>query len=55
MIPTKNGRWGAYIGYKGQYIFLGEFLKKGDAIEARRAGEEKYFKTVLEEVKFKDS
>lgn len=49
--PTKSGRWRAYIGHKGQYIFLGEFSRKEDAVAARKAGEEKYFKTVLEEVK----
>ena len=26
--PTKNGRWRAYIGHKGQQVFLGEFTKK---------------------------
>ena len=48
--PTKRGTWRAYIGYKGQQIFLGEFAKKADAIAARKDGEEKYFKPVLDKV-----
>lgn len=49
--PTKRGMWRAYIGYKGTQIFLGEFSKFEDAVKARRAGEEKYFKPVLEKLK----
>lgn len=45
--PTKRGYWKAYIGYKGQYIYLGEYANIEDAAAARKAGEEKYHKLVL--------
>lgn len=48
--PTKAGRWRAVIGYKGKQIYLGEFPNIEDAIMARKAGEEKYFKPVIEEI-----
>ena len=47
--PTKQGKWRAYIGHKGQNIYLGEFADINDAIAARKKGEEKYFVPVLEE------
>lgn len=48
---TKKGRWRAYIGHKGQHIYLGEFPRFEDAVKARKAGEEKYFIPVLLESK----
>lgn len=48
--PTKRGTWRAVIGYKGQQIFLGEYSDIRDAIKARKEGEEKYFKPVIEEI-----
>lgn len=47
--PTKKGYWRAYIGHKGQHIYLGEYADIKDAIAARKAGEEKYHKPILEE------
>lgn len=49
--PTKRGTWRAYIGHKGQHIFLGEYSRFDDAVKARKRGEEKYFTPVLEELK----
>lgn len=48
--PTKNGRWNAYIGYKGQHIYLGNYASKEEAAAARKKGEERYFLPVLEEI-----
>jgi hypothetical protein len=43
-------KWVAQIGFKGKHIHLGYFSEDDLdlAIEARKAGEEKYFKPVLE-------
>ena len=49
--PTKAGRWRAYIGYKGKQIYLGELLKIKDAENARKEAEEKYYKSLLKEIK----
>ena len=40
----RSGRWRAYIFYKGKQIHLGVFQNIEEAIEARKAAEEKYFK-----------
>lgn len=49
--PTKRGMWRAYIGHKGSYIYLGEYADIRDAEKARKDAEEKYFKSVLKEVR----
>ena len=43
-----ENKWAARIGFKGKTINLGRFEKIEDAVRARKAGEEKYFKPVLE-------
>jgi hypothetical protein len=43
--PTKNKRWIARIRHKGKDKFLGIFMTKEEAIEARKAAEEKYWGT----------
>ena len=42
-------KWIAYIGFKGKQIMLGYFDDKEDAIKARKAAEEKFFKPILED------
>lgn len=49
---TKNGKWRAYISVKGKQYSLGYFDNFDDAVAARKAGEEKYFKPLLN--KYKD-
>ena len=39
----RNGRWRAFVGYRGKKISLGEFTEFSDAVAARLAGEERYF------------
>lgn len=51
--PTKAGKWRAYIGHKGEQIYLGEFSKMEDAVKARKAAEEKYHKPLLKEMENK--
>ena len=41
-------RWIAKIGFQGKDITLGRFVKKEDAISARKVAEEKYFKPMLD-------
>ena len=41
-------KWMAYIMLKGKQHTLGRFINKQDAINARKAAEEKYFKPILE-------
>ena len=53
--PTKRGMWRATVGYKGKQIYLGEYVKKEEAIAARKKGEELYVKPVLEENRFQNS
>lgn len=48
----KNGRYRAAIYFKGKNIHLGVYDTKEDAAEARKVGEETYFKPMLE--KYKD-
>lgn len=43
-----RNKWHAQIMVNGKHIHLGYYDKKEDAIEARRKGEEKYFKPLLE-------
>ncbi|MDB1728771.1 AP2 domain-containing protein [Enterococcus avium] len=61
-IPSRNNRsgitgvsykkrdkvWEANINFQGKRIYLGQFKNKQDAINARKAAEEKYFKPILE-------
>ena len=42
-VVPRNNKWLAQIGYNNSHIVLGTFEKKEDAIEARKAAEEKYF------------
>lgn len=44
--PSK--KWLAYITFKGVYHHLGYFLKKEDAIKARKKAEEELFEPILE-------
>lgn len=48
--PTKSGRWRAYIGHKGECIYLGEFLDKKDAEKARKEAEKKYYEPLLKKL-----
>ena len=45
---SKTKKWRAGIGYKGEKIFLGEFVDKNSAIKARKEAEEKYYKPILD-------
>ena len=50
----KDGRSGKYVAkitVKRKSITLGCFTKLDDAIKARKAGEEKYFKPIMEDYK----
>lgn len=40
----QRDRWVAYLTYNGQHVNLGTYIKFEDAVMARKAGEEKYFK-----------
>jgi hypothetical protein len=42
-------KWTAHIGFKGKQISLGYYTNKKDAIAARQAAEDKYYKPYLEE------
>jgi len=48
----RTQKWRAHIGFQGKRIELGSFKNIEDAIQARKEGEEKYFKPILE--KYKD-
>jgi len=48
-----KGLWVARIQFKGQEIFLGCSTDKNKAIEYRKAGEEKYFKSFLKQLEEK--
>jgi hypothetical protein len=45
---SKRNKWQAGLRFQGKRIFLGRFETKQEAIEARLAAEEKYFKPILE-------
>lgn len=45
---NKEQKWVARIGFKRKTIALGRFSTKQEAIQARLAAEEKYFKPILE-------
>ena len=45
----RSGKWVAHMGFRGKKYTLGTFADINDAIAARKAAEEKYFKPVLEE------
>lgn len=49
----RRKKWRAYIGFKGKQISLGYYDDVQDAIKARVAAEEKYFKPILEDEKMK--
>lgn len=44
----RSKRWYAYITFKTKRMYLGSFVNKQDAMNARKAAEEKYFEPVLE-------
>lgn len=44
----QQGKWRAQIGFKGKVKYLGLFVNKQNAINARKEAEEKYFKPILE-------
>jgi hypothetical protein len=44
----RDKKWVAYLQFGGQYKLRSEFKNKHDAINARKAAEEKYFKPILE-------
>lgn len=39
----QSQRWRAIIGINGEYIYIGGFINKDDAIKARKEAEDKYF------------
>jgi hypothetical protein len=39
---SEKGKWDAVIRHKGKHINLGRFVKKQDAIDARKAAEKQY-------------
>ncbi len=43
-VCPKQNRWRAYISVAGRQINLGQYLKKSDAIRARKQGELEYWK-----------
>lgn len=45
--------WIAQIEFQGKRHFLGSYYSKQDAIAARKAAEEKFFKPVLDKYKKK--
>lgn len=51
----RNKKWRAYITINGKKIYLGGFYKKEDAIQARKAAEEKYFGEYSYEASMKQS
>lgn len=40
VVRMANGKWGAYINFKKKRYWLGRYVEKEDAIEARKRGEE---------------
>ncbi len=46
-----RGKWIAQIEFQGKRHFLGSYYSKQDAIAARKAAEEKFFKPVLDKYK----
>ena len=44
-------KWVAQLTIKGRHIYLGRFKNKDDAIKARKEGEQKYFKPILDKYK----
>lgn len=45
----QRGKWTAHIGFQGKQINLGYYEKFDDAVAARKAGEEKYHKPILDD------
>lgn len=46
---ASKGRWRAAICFKGQRHYLGSYVKREDAIKARKRAEEKLFEPFLKE------
>lgn len=42
-VSCENGKWRAYLWYKGKTLHFGTYDKKEDAVEARKEAENKYF------------
>lgn len=47
--PTKNGKYRAYINFKGKRTYLGFFDTLEEAKKAREAAEEELYKPFLDE------
>jgi len=47
----KQKKWIAHIGFKKEKIYLGSYVNKADAIQARKKAEEKYFEPIMEKHK----
>lgn len=45
----QRGKWRAYIGFQGKQISLGYFDSFDDAVQARKAGEQKYHNPILDD------
>ncbi|MBC2267665.1 hypothetical protein HCB38_07555 [Listeria sp. FSL L7-0083] len=45
---NERNRWIAQITFRGEHKHLGRFIKKEDAIKARKEAEEKYFKPLID-------
>lgn len=52
---TRNGKYRAYINIKRKQIYLGQFDTIEKAVEARKLGEEKYFKPIINKYEEKNS
>ncbi|EDN9305746.1 AP2 domain-containing protein [Listeria monocytogenes] len=50
-ITFKDNKWVARISVSGVEHYLGSFVTKEEAIVARKDGEEKYFKPLLDKYK----
>jgi hypothetical protein len=45
-----SGKWAASIRFKGEYFYLGKFVKKEDAIRKRKKAEEEFNAKRAEEI-----
>lgn len=44
----RSGKWRAMLKFQGKDHYLGEYVKRDDAIKARQRAEEQYFAPLLE-------
>ena len=54
-VQPRGNRWIATIGFKGKHYYLGIYDKIEDAIQARKAAEELYYKPLLEDFQIEES